>query len=302
MKYLIVKIIIFALLFVSFITFFYLLSDKYLNYRKQYFLKLKNNVVVLFAGDSNIECAVNDSLIPNSLNIAEGGEAYLYTYAKLKYLLTYNKQINTVILGFSFHTLDTTYENKWLFSDKFIISKNKSYNYLLESSDKAILISRNPKAYLQGIGEYTVANIIEIGKSYISNKPSNFGGYLYLNRDKLYENIKIDDSTTHTGFHFQTGKYQMKYLKLISDLCKQKRIQLILLNAPKHSSYTNSFNYNINDYGVEVSKLLKNDSLFDISRMYLPDSCYADKTHLNYKGAKIFSEYLNNKINLQPNN
>jgi hypothetical protein len=38
------------------------------------------------------------------------------------------------------------------------------------------------------------------------------------------------------------------------------------------------------------------DSILDLSRFILPDSCFADINHLNYKGAKIFSEYLNNLI------
>ena len=296
-RYFILRISIFAFVFFFLITASYFLSDWFINYRKQYFLKLRNNIVVVFAGDSNIECAVNDNIIANSLNIAEGGEAYLYTYVKLKSLLKYNKQISTIILGFSFHTLDTTYQNKWLYSDNFVIAKNKSYNYLLEKPEKSLIFSKNQKSYLQGIRDCTVENTITIARSFFSNNLSNFGGYLYLNRDKLYENIKMYDSAAQPVFSFQVGKNQMKYLTLISDLCKQKRIQLILLNAPKHSSYTNSFNYNINDYGVEISRLLNNDSLLDLSRMKLPDSCYADKTHLNYRGAKIFSEFLNEKIN-----
>jgi hypothetical protein len=32
------------------------------------------------------------------------------------------------------------------------------------------------------------------------------------------------------------------------------------------------------------------------STLELPDSCYADIAHLNYKGAKIFSEKLNRDL------
>jgi hypothetical protein len=32
--------------------------------------------------------------------------------------------------------------------------------------------------------------------------------------------------------------------------------------------------------------------LIDYTTMYLPDSCYADIEHLNYRGAEVFSSYL----------
>lgn len=296
MRYFVLRISIFAVAFILFIGSMYIISDLYLNLRKQYFLKLKSNINIVFAGDSNIECAVNDSLIPNSVNIAQGGEAYLYTYVKLKSLLKYNKQIKTVFLGFSFHTLNQSREKTWLFEEDFVLEKNKYYNYLLGNRERSLIFRTSPKIYVQGIRDYTFTNFISVAKSYYSKNIINFGGYKFLDRNKLQENIKLNKSKPDSVFHFEEGKYQIEYLKRISDLCKENKIKLILLNAPKHITLTKSFNYNKSDYGFAVSSILENDSLLDLSSLYFPDSCYADVTHLNYKGARIFSELLSEKI------
>jgi len=63
-------------------------------------LKIENNIRFVFAGDSNVECDVNDNMISNSINIAQSGEAYLFTFAKLRSFLEYNPQIKTISWGF----------------------------------------------------------------------------------------------------------------------------------------------------------------------------------------------------------
>ena len=35
---------------------------------------------------------------------------------------------------------------------------------------------------------------------------------------------------------------------------------------------------------------------YDFREMYLPDSCFGDLDHLNYKGAKVFSEFLEKEV------
>lgn len=52
--------------------------DKYSNFK----LKDSSNAVIL--GHSHTECDLDDSLIPHVKNLSQGGEAYFYTYRKLK--------------------------------------------------------------------------------------------------------------------------------------------------------------------------------------------------------------------------
>jgi hypothetical protein len=54
-----------------------------------------------------MECAINDSLISNSINIAQSGEAYLYTYVKIKSLLEYNKQSVNLLKSLPSHIFES---------------------------------------------------------------------------------------------------------------------------------------------------------------------------------------------------
>ncbi len=292
MKQFILRISLLIIILVSFISFLYLISDFYLNYRKQYFLKLKSNIDIVFAGDSHVECALNDSLIPNTINIAHSGEAYMYTYVKLKTLLKYNPQIKTIFLSFSPYKLDKKMEDLWLFNDEFVIEKNKSLNYLLTWQERKLIFENNPKIYLEGIRDYTISNFTAIIKSYLLKKLINFGGYKFLVRDELQENISKNDTARHN--HFEKGIYQLKYLVLISELCHQKSVKLILIDTPKYKTFKTDKNITL--YWDSVSKITRFDSVLDVSRMFYPDSYYGDVTHLNYKGAEVFSKYLKEKI------
>jgi hypothetical protein len=302
MRRFIVNCALFIILVFAFLIGSYILSDSFIKQRKQELFTIKGDIKTIFAGDSNVECAVNDSLISNSINIAQSGEAYLYTYVKLKSILEYNDQINTVFLGFSFVDLIKDTEERWLFKDEFVIEKIKMYNYLLNNSEKSLIIKNNPKAYLTGAKECIISNFLVFLKSYTSEvqkrKIINFGGYERVVLDKLQEDIKRN---AFSELSFERGLHQEEYLKLISFLCRQKSIKLILINTPKHQYYSTRFNKEIKNDWLLIRNSLSQDSLLDLSSLPMPDSCYYDMDHLNFKGAKIFSDYLNNKLHPRPN-
>jgi hypothetical protein len=273
------------------------LSDYAIKQRENSFLKISRNIDKVFTGDSNIESAVNDSIIPNSLNIAQSGEAYMYTYAKIKSLLEYNNQIKTIYIGFSFWDLIEYTEELWLFSNKFAIEKIALYNYLLNYYDKSVLIKNNPKAYIRGVLKSILSNYQVFKRSFhregFNGRLINFGGYENSGRDKLQEDIKINPFKEQV---FEEGLFQIEYLKKISELCKQKSIKLVLLNTPKHIYYYSNVPEAIRQNWISVRKSLSRDSLLDLSTFSFPDSCFGDLTHLNSIGARRFSEYLNEKI------
>jgi hypothetical protein len=298
MKSFLVNFTIFIVLIGSFAVGLYILSDFAIKQRKQHFLKIRNDINMVFAGNSHVECAINDSLIANSINIAQSGEPYMYSYVKIKSLLEYNNQISTIFIGFAFGDLLKETEEGWLFKDESVIEKTKSYNYLLNYSDKSLLIKNNPKAYVEGLMKSIFSNFLVFIKSYspedFNGRIINFGGYWYLVRDKLQKDIK--KMNLYNEHPFEKGLIQEKYLKMISLLCQQKSIKLILLNTPKYKYYNTNINGEIKQNWLSVRNSLSKDSLLDLSTLNLPDSCYGDMMHLNYKGAKLFSNYLNAKL------
>ena len=108
------KVSVFFILTLLFIAGLIILSDFALKQRKSDLLRISDDIHIVFSGDSYVECAVNENLIANSINIAQAGEAYLYSYAKIKSLLEYNDQINAVFIGFSFGDVLMEKEERWL--------------------------------------------------------------------------------------------------------------------------------------------------------------------------------------------
>ncbi|MEO9146704.1 MAG: hypothetical protein ABI237_14225 [Ginsengibacter sp.] len=54
--------------------------------------------------------------------------------------------------------------------------------------------------------------------------------------------------------------------------------------------------YNLSNFIQANKNIFSNASFLDYSRMALPDSDFADLMHLNYRGAKTFSTYLNKVV------
>jgi hypothetical protein len=300
------KFLLFFVVVVLLISGLFKLSDFVIKQRMEQLLKINDQIRIVFSGDSNIECSINDSLIIGSINIAQSGEAYLYSYAKLRALLNYNSQIDSVFIGFSYHEILKDKEALVLFDNSFIIEKIKLFNYLLNKSEKKLIITNKPLAYLKGFLQSIFNNFIVFIKSYTlkgsNDRILNFGGYSYLARNKLEEDIRLQAAIKKdptTGTKAEKGLIQEKYLKLISQLCQQKSVKLILLNTPKHNYYSNIINKEIKDNWLSFRKSLSQDSLLDLSSFHLPDSCFSDITHLNYVGARIFSNYLNEQIHLK---
>lgn len=291
------NIALFIVFAVSLVVGISLLCNYAVKLREFKILSISSDINKVFSGDSNIECAINDSLISRSINIAQSGEAYLYTYVKLKSLLKYNKQINTVFIGFSPLDLLKDTEKRWLLNDEFIIEKITSYNYLMSFSDKSFIIKRKPLPYFKGFIKSIFSNIKVFTDSFhsdtLNSKIDNFGGYEYVIRDKLQEEIKMNTVMKQI---FNDGLIQKKYLEKISQLCQEKSIKLILLNTPKHSYLNTNLNEEIKQNWRSERGTLARDSLLDLSTLSYPDSCFGDLTHLNHIGAKLFSKYLNEKL------
>jgi len=298
MKIFLLKLLIFVLIITSLIAGVVMLSDSMIKDREGSLLPLSREVCYVFAGNSTIECAVDDSRIKHSVNIAQAGEAYMYTYVKLKALLSENEQVKTVFLSFSFADIMMEKEESWLFGNYFIIEKVQYYNHLLGKPEKVLLFHKNPLAYLKGVIKSVVKSAESVIMSYRRDPNSesipNFGGYKHLIRDRLDADPGLEMNQTQVA---DQSQYQIKYLRLISELCHEKSVDLILLNPPKYRSYNENVNREIKGNWMKVRQSLSADSLLDLSAFPLPDSCYADLSHLNYRGARVFSDHLNILLN-----
>jgi len=159
MKKLILKLSFFLILIIFLVSGLAFLADYTLRELNDKLLKINDDKQTIFAGHSHIECAIDDKIIQGSINFAQSGEACLYFYSKLKALLVHNPQIETIFIGFAFsHVLKET-EERWLFTDEFIVEKIKTYNYLFEPPEKSRILKNNSKAYVSEIMRSVLTNL-----------------------------------------------------------------------------------------------------------------------------------------------
>ena len=252
-----------------------------------------NGKHILLLGDSNIECAINDSIYDNSVNRAKSGNPYFYSYLKLNYIISISKNIDTVFLAFAPHNI---FANGWLFNNKNIYSCLQLYYPIMPICELKFLLDNNSKAAIfaiQGMIKRALINIF-ISKERIIE---NYGCYLDLNRSILNEVIiKLDNGEKMPFFeipdNFTISSNEILYFNKIIELCYLNSIELYLINTPKRKELLNYKKYGLKEFYDFYRKNYANIIFFDFSKFLLQDSCYGDLVHLNRYGAIEFSNFL----------
>jgi hypothetical protein len=246
------------------------------------------------AGDSHTECAIDESIYERAVNVSQSGTAYLYSYCKVKRFLSENKHIDTVFLSFHYSVLAFNVDSSWIFDESSIKNAIPRFLTLLDKDDIAIFTKKEFSRAALFLPYRLVFKFI-IKKGRISYKDLDIGGYVKLDRDKLQEDIAYWNNAqaeAETGIAF----YQKEYLLKIVDLCKSRNVKLILINPPTYKPEVYGSIDKLNEY---YDTYLSGTTYMDYSAFPLPDSCYGDIGHLNYKGAKIFSTYLQENFDVE---
>jgi hypothetical protein len=264
--------------------------------RNNAFYKIDDDVSTLFLGDSHVECAINDSLINHSINLACSADPYFYTYYKLLKLTDANPNIRTVILGY----IDEFFlkaDDEYTYGEEYMGNKYPKYSPVISLKDKLFLFYKRPGVFIIATRDAIKQNYVLLFK-----KPErlysklNWGGYLYLTRDKLHDK-SVENNLTATSGRISdftsTSSLNLRYLKQIVQYCNSKNIRLILLRSPLH----NSCNRNNDEFTSLLKYDLKNVEFLDYSNYPMQDSEFLDLSHLNFKGARRFSGIINIKLN-----
>jgi hypothetical protein len=256
---------------------------------------LPQDKTIVIIGDSHTAHAIDDSIFTHAVNISQNGAAYLNSYIKLRKLFDSNTHIDTVMLSFHYDALLKNKDNDWILGDKIILQSLPLYFFLMGKQE--LLIYKGNVTFFFAILKIPVRNIRAVLKFMIANTISyrdlNIGAYNRSNREKLQINIiRVDNNTRDFDLENKEDEYslyQLDYLLKIVALCKERNIELILINTPIYNSDKYGYKDKLADYYENNFSGVK---YLDYSDFSLPEEGYGDIGHLNYKGAEIFSSYL----------
>lgn len=252
---------------------------------------LNNSVTTVVVGDSHIQCAVDDSALPGVVNLSMDSEGYIFSYAKLRYLLQQNPGIEKVILGCGPHNFSSYYEEGiWGEKSGPVLRR---YTELLTPGERAEIILRNPctlKDLSRGISSARFASFTPDGRvrfigafeAMNTGKPTDEASILKRIRSQFYIGEKVVSFSV----------IQRRYLDKIVQLCREQGKTLILLGTPLHEIYRSHVPPAYQAHYDAVVRTTDAE-MVDFHDMVLPGSSFLpDGDHVNSRGAQQVTEYL----------
>ena len=123
--------------------------------------KLKNKNKNIILGHSHAECAFNDIIIENFKNVSKSGEAYFYTFFKIRKLIEDNSSIKVVYIEFTNNQINYSMNN-WIWKEKYLYENYPTYSSLMDINDKEILARKNLIGLINSMSISLKKNIFNI--------------------------------------------------------------------------------------------------------------------------------------------
>lgn len=268
------------------------LSIVVINNSKQY--NFKEDIGILFLGDSHITNSVADSLIPNSLNLSKMSEPYYFTLQKLKFISKKHK-IGKVVLGYSYHNI-APYYDEFINGNLSSVMPHKLF-FCLEFKEQLQVLYWNKKKLLFILKKILITFYYQYYN--FESKKTEYGfsdGFYnkFYNSTANFNSIKkrINFQYYSHSKDAQWSGLNILYLNKLIRFCKSNNIELILLNTPLHPEYLKNVPARFKFYLKKTARE-NNLKLINLENFNLPSMSYTkDGDHLSYSGAIIFSKKL----------
>ncbi len=256
--------------------------------------ELPERRTTLVLGDSQMEFGLNDSILAQTVNVAQSGEAYLYAFGKARRFITDNPDLDTIWLSYNLNSLERRQE---ILTRSERYSKNKiPYNFfLLRAMDIGLFLDQASAYEALARTPWLRRNYIKKAlKRTTTFRDLNFGGYTYSDRYKLAVDVAYKDGLLKKKASpapgFGEARDQVRYLKELVDFCRGKGVTCILISTPVHPVI--KAQADTAAYFAFWREHMPDVPLWDHSGWTLPDSCFGDATHLNHRGARLYSTRL----------
>ncbi len=269
---------------------------------------------ILLIGASQTAYGVNDSFVHNIYNLSSPGDAFVYTYFKLRKVLPLNPQIKTVVLSVSEQLITKRLADLWLRNENFVNIKSLSYFHLVDLKQLGFSFVHNPEQVIKDFVSIPKAKsglCVDILKhKNVTIQDLQLGGYevekanivALKNRRTQTEETpaakknRQDIADMYAADPMPVSDWQIEYLRKIVDFCKERNVKIIFLRTPEHPTWE-AKNEKI------FMDLLHNDfstvPFIDCRNMPFPDTCFTDLVHINYYAAKPFADSVERLIQEQ---
>lgn len=231
---------------------------------------IDDTITEVFLGDSHMRYAVNDSLLPHSINLGNSSESVYFSYYKLKQLLKSNQSIETVYLGFSYHNISDYYDQ--YINGQYALSVSPNYFYILPLTEQFQMIIWN----IQRLPSFVMA-VLKSGVKVWRNQNTYEGGFdnphtnTTANKATMDERLNSQYYSNITLNSFST--LNLKYFDNIVDFCKEKQVELVIVNTPMQTYYQSKVPQNYIDKYLSIIKT-NNLRIIDLSLLVLPDTSF----------------------------
>ena len=259
MKLFLKKSLLFLFIGTFIVSFFFLSINSIYNKRVEK-LTLDRNISTLICGDSHPMCALDDKIIPDSINISLSAECYYYTYYRLEKILNNDNNLKYILLGLSFSNFGENRDNR-IYKTEEIKNMYPKYFLILENREKLDLLMKNPIGLLKNTPHILRSVIITFLKP---NKYANYPFWGFF-RDNKNTNLSDENIKAAINRHYYNNNFdllqdfsalQLEYLLKIIALCSKKNLRLYLINTPVSNEYFSKIPEKfINHYYSIVKKL-----------------------------------------------
>lgn len=252
--------------------------------RQNVVVKADKGVTSIVIGHSHPQCAFNTAMIDGMQNFASSGEAYLYTWEKLKLILARNPQIRTVFVEFTNNQINPS-KDEWMWREDVLSKHYTLVAPFMEREEQLLLATHNFPGYVTAFcfaSRRSLYNMLMRDYNY----SDRLGGYHLLKDNKLDAMQQQQEEWNREG----VSEKNLSYLERIVALCRESGVMVYLVRSPLHPDYPGWANETV--FQAQRVQRFPEVPFLDFGRFPLPADHFADLAHLNNKGAAQFSRWF----------
>lgn len=296
---------IWLLIFLSITTILSTANSFYL--RKWTLLKPKTCPNFLFLGDSHAQTSIHPEIFKNELNMAQSSEELVFTYYKLKYMLSNCPIIDTIAYSLSYHSLleyelkPTNFANESMMRYSLILD---DYLNITEWNQLKVLWLNFIYWKLGLPNKYIWNYSIQAFRNELSFDKLPFRGGAVIHKKSNIDKANVIEVInrhffSESGEAHNLSNMQLFYLQRLIQLCQDKNVNLIFYTTPVSQSYMDRLPKNYSKWQHSILHYLRNQPschVLNLSEKSVAPELLYDHDHLNEVGAINFSKALRRSI------